>query len=68
MNENHVIDSWIAELGLSGRRSRRSPDRTLRQASPGFETPLAGREARHAAPARADFGLGPRYQVVSSPC
>ncbi|HWF75060.1 MAG TPA: hypothetical protein VG186_17055 [Solirubrobacteraceae bacterium] len=65
MNENHVIDSWIAELGLSSRRVRRGEDRALTEARTAIEPGRPGREAPSVLPARP---LRRRYQVISSPC
>jgi hypothetical protein len=61
MNQSHVIDSWIAELGLSGRRVKRDEEAALRAADP-------VRPGPEALPARSNHALSPRYQVISSPC
>jgi hypothetical protein len=69
MNQSHVIDSWIAELGLSGRRARRTEERVIGPAGAALEAARSGREAPLASPALATFAQRrPRYQVISSPC
>ncbi len=68
MRQSHVIDSWIAELGLSGRKARRRGEPGLAHASAVFEAARPGREAPHPPPARAAYALRTRYQVISSPC
>jgi hypothetical protein len=68
MNENHVIDSWIAELGLSGRRVRRTPRSVLEQAGPRREAARPSGGEPLAPRSRPDFALAPRYEVIPSPC
>jgi hypothetical protein len=68
MNENHVIDSWIAELGLSSRRVRRTVRPALGQAGPRREAARPSGGEPLAPRSRPDFALAPRYQVISSPC
>jgi hypothetical protein len=61
MNQSHVIDSWIAELGLSGRRVKRDEEAALGATDPVRPGPAA-------LPPRPSHALSPRYQVISSPC
>jgi hypothetical protein len=65
MKQSHVIDSWIAELGLSSRRPRRDRESVLAHGGPVLETsrPGAGAPPAPSAPARR-----PRYHVTPSPC
>ncbi|MDQ6776719.1 MAG: hypothetical protein M3071_11015 [Actinomycetota bacterium] len=65
MNHSHVIDSWIAELGLSGRRVRRSEEPTFGQALAAREGTRPARETRQSYPARTPFARRPRYHVTS---
>jgi hypothetical protein len=67
MNENHVIDSWIAELGLSSRRFRRVQELQLDRDEDAAGRP--GRRGRRPSPPALTPGpLASRYRMISSPC
>jgi hypothetical protein len=66
VNESHIIDSWIAELGLSSRRLRSSEEPVVRQAGAGLDTPRAA--GPPTPPERRAHARRPHYQVISSPC
>jgi hypothetical protein len=70
MNQSHIIDSWIAELGLSSRRARRGQQPRFGHANAGLETASPGpAEAR---PASRTLPLyAPRHgtrDAVPYPC
>jgi hypothetical protein len=70
MNQNHVIDSWIAELGLGARKIRRSADPPLGPAGVALEAARPVGDPPPAPLARRDYRplRRPRYRVISSPC
>lgn len=67
MSQSHIIDSWIAELKLSGRRTRGAERPVVQQAAAGLDAPplaaAAGWRPRREARERR-----PRYSVISFPC
>jgi len=67
MNQSHIIDSWIAELGLSDRRLRRRQDLRPRERDAGLDRPAdlaASRVSR-----TQTVSARPRLaRVVASPC
>lgn len=70
MNQSHVIDSWIAELGLSSRRLRRGQEPQLRQASGNSAAAASGLTEPAAAgsvPRRPHARPRP-YQAACSAC
>jgi hypothetical protein len=67
MSQSHVIDSWIAELGLSAMRNRHSDEPVPARSNSDLAQPRPGPEAPPALPARA-FQRRPGYLVISSPC
>jgi hypothetical protein len=76
MNQSHVIDSWIAELGLSGRRVRsaqepvRRPETTRLEPVRRRETPrlVAVRPGTVSPLAPVTPGRAPGGQAMPCPC
>jgi len=66
MNQSHIIDSWIAELGLSSRRLERKPTPARERA----EIDNAGRpDAAPRAPwTRPTYPRARPRRVIASPC
>jgi hypothetical protein len=60
MNQSHLIDSWIAELGLSSRRARRGQEPRSTHSGAGLETASPGPAAARP-PSRALPPYAPRH-------